>query len=145
MSQPLSVCEAEVDLVLIQTSFLFLWKLCLKNTSLHKENLIYIIKQEGLYQNKVNSSLQCRRILGGRNVVRVCIRHLWFYDSGRLGRVEIVNLTVGVRAPPPHSLWLVPFPPLFGKFQHGAFTSKLRAQRKRLHCRLGQLQPRFHQ
>ena len=44
MSQPLSVCEAEVDLVLIQTSFLFLWKLCLKNTSLHKENMIYIIK-----------------------------------------------------------------------------------------------------
>ena len=71
MSQPLSVSEVEVDLVLIQTSFLFLWKLCLKNTSLHKENMIYIRKQEGLYQNKVNSSLQCRRILGGRNVVRV--------------------------------------------------------------------------
>ena len=38
--------------------------------------------------------------------------------------------------PPPHSLWLAPSPPLFGKFQHGAFTGKLRAQRKRLHCRL---------
>ena len=38
--------------------------------------------------------------------------------------------------PPPRSLWLAPFPPLFGKFQHGAFASKLRAQRKRLHCRL---------
>ena len=25
-------------------------------------------------------------------------RHLWFYDRGRLGRVEIVTLTVGVRA-----------------------------------------------
>ena len=24
-------------------------------------------------------------------------RHLWFYDSGRLGRVEIVTLTVGAR------------------------------------------------
>ena len=38
--------------------------------------------------------------------------------------------------PPPRSLWLAPFPPLFGKFQHGAFASKLRAQRRRLHCRL---------
>ena len=30
-----SECEAEVDLVLIQTSFVFLWKkyLCMKNTS----------------------------------------------------------------------------------------------------------------
>ena len=26
--------------------------------------------------------------------------------------------------PPPRSLWLAPFPPLFGKFQHGAFASK---------------------
>ena len=33
--------------------------------------MIYIIKQEGLDQSKVNSSLQCRRILGGRNLVRV--------------------------------------------------------------------------
>ena len=32
-------------------------KLNLKNTSLHKNNIIYIIKQEGLYQNKVNSRL----------------------------------------------------------------------------------------
>ena len=28
-----------------------------KNTSWHKNNMIYVIKQEGLYQNKVNSSL----------------------------------------------------------------------------------------
>ena len=41
--------------------------------------------------------------------------------------------------PPPRSLWLAPFPPLFGEFQHGAFASKLRAQRKRLHCRLGEI------
>ena len=27
-----------------------------------------------------------------------CSRHLWFYDSGRLGGVEIVTLTVGARA-----------------------------------------------
>ena len=38
--------------------------------------------------------------------------------------------------PPPHFLWLAPSPPLFRKFQHGTFASKLRAQRKRLHCRL---------
>ena len=70
-----------------------------------------------------------------------------------MGRVEIVTLTVGARAkegkggggeekkilfslPAPS---LAPSPPLFGKFQHGAFASKLRAQRKRLHCRLTRL------
>ena len=50
--------ESEVDLVLIQTSgtsFLFLRKLCFKNTIQHKKNLIYIRMQEGLYPNKVNS------------------------------------------------------------------------------------------
>ena len=48
----------------------------------------------------VRISLQCRRILGERNLVRTrncCSRHLWFYDSGRLGRVEIVTLTVGAK------------------------------------------------
>ena len=49
--------EAEGDLVLIQTLSALLWKLFLKNTSWHKNNLIYIIKQEGLYQNKVTFSL----------------------------------------------------------------------------------------
>ena len=38
--------------------------------------------------------------------------------------------------PPPRSLRLAPSPLLFPKFQHGAFVSKLRAQRKRLHCRV---------
>ena len=52
--EPSSECEADGDLVLIQTFFALLWKLFLKNTSKHKNNLIYIIKQEGLYQNKVN-------------------------------------------------------------------------------------------
>ena len=33
VTKPLSEIEAEVGLVLIQTSFLFLWKLCLKDTS----------------------------------------------------------------------------------------------------------------
>ena len=49
--------EGEGDLVLIQTFFALLWKLFLKNTSKHKNNLIYIIKQEGLYQNKLTLSL----------------------------------------------------------------------------------------
>ena len=51
--------------------------------------------------------------------------------SGRLGRVEIATLCEGERRK-----GLAPSPPLFGKFQHGAFASKLRAPRKRLHCRL---------
>ena len=49
--------KGEGDLVLIQTFFSLLWKLFLKNTSEHKNNLIYIIKQEGLYQNKLTLSL----------------------------------------------------------------------------------------
>ena len=49
--------EGEGDLVLIQTFFALLWKLFLKNNSQHKNNLIYIIKQKGLYQNKVTLSL----------------------------------------------------------------------------------------
>ena len=56
---PQPASEYEVDLVLIQNSFALLWKFSLKNTSQHKNNLIYMIKQEGwlLYQNKVNSNL----------------------------------------------------------------------------------------
>ena len=49
--------EGEGDLVLIQTFFALFWKLFLKNTSKHKSNLICIIKQESLYQNKVTLSL----------------------------------------------------------------------------------------
>ena len=37
--------EGEGDLVLIQTFFALLWKLFLKNTSKHENDLIYIIKQ----------------------------------------------------------------------------------------------------
>ena len=54
---PSSECEAEVDLVSIQTFFALLWKLFLETTSEHKNNLIYIIKHEGLYQNKVTVNL----------------------------------------------------------------------------------------
>ena len=51
--------EGEGDLVLIQTFFALLWKLFLKNTSKHKNNLICIIpvKQEGWDQNKVTLNL----------------------------------------------------------------------------------------
>ena len=49
--------EAEGDLVLTQTLSALLWKLFLKNTSWHKNNLIDIIKQEGFYRNKVTLSL----------------------------------------------------------------------------------------
>ena len=49
--------EGEGDLVFIQTFFALLWQLFLRNTSKHKNDLIFIIKQEGLYQNKVTLSL----------------------------------------------------------------------------------------
>ena len=52
--------EAEGDLVLIQPSLLCYgncsWKI-LVSISEHNDNLIYIIKQKGLYQNKVTLSL----------------------------------------------------------------------------------------
>ena len=46
----------------------------------------------------VGYSLQCRRILGGRKLVRVrnIVSAAIFFMSGRLGRVEIVTLRVGV-------------------------------------------------
>ena len=52
VSLPLNECEVEVDLVLTQTSFVFLWK-CM----LGKNNMIYTYttKLQGLYQNNVNS------------------------------------------------------------------------------------------
>ena len=42
-----------------------------------------------------------------------CSRHLWFYDSGRSRRVEIVTLRVGAKAKEGKG-GLAPFPPLFG-------------------------------
>ena len=74
-----------------------------------------------------------------------CYRHLWFYDSGRLWRVEIVTLRVGATvkegkgqgegrkkcgifsriSPPPPPLTLTR--PIFSsllEFQQGAFASK---------------------
>ena len=40
-------------------------------------------------------SLQCRDILGQAKVIMATC-HLWFYHSGRLGRVEITTLGVGI-------------------------------------------------
>ena len=59
VASPLSECEAEVDLGLGQTSFVFLWKLCLKNTRLYKNNMIYIGKQEGLVVSKQGQLQLC--------------------------------------------------------------------------------------
>ena len=54
VSLPLNECEdeVEVDLVLIQTSFLSLWKLYLKTLGSIRTALIpyTVIKQKGLYQ-----------------------------------------------------------------------------------------------
>ena len=64
--------EGEGDLVLIQTFFALLLKLEIVTsiTSKHKNNLIYIIKQEGLYQNKVTLSLasihNCKMAIRGQ-------------------------------------------------------------------------------
>ena len=49
--------QAEGDLVLIQTLSAFLWKLFLKSTSYHKNNLIDIIKQEDHTQPRFHSQL----------------------------------------------------------------------------------------
>jgi len=70
----------------------------------------------------LDTSLQCRRILGGRNLVRVSI---------------LKNIFVAAI----FDFMTAPSPPLFGKFHHGAFASKLRRQRKRLHCRLAENLP----
>ena len=35
-----------------------------KKSYLHKSNMIYIVKREGLYQNKANSSLNCNCKIG---------------------------------------------------------------------------------
>ena len=62
-TEPLSECEAEVDTIKLP-SFSYRCKFCWKKNYLHKNNMIYIIKKEGLYQNKVNSSLDCNCEIG---------------------------------------------------------------------------------
>ena len=58
---PLIEREAEVYLVLIQTSFLLLWKSELKILVCIRITWINIIKQEGCIKTNVNSSLVCNR------------------------------------------------------------------------------------
>ena len=74
---PSSECEADSDLVLIQTPFALLWKLSLKNTSQHKNILIL----EGLYQNKVTVSLasiyNCKMAYWPKPPVRASICIVW--------------------------------------------------------------------
>ena len=86
---PSSECEADGDLVLIQTPFALLWKLSLKNTSQHKNNLIYLIKQEGLYQNKVTVSLasihNCKMAYWPKTPARAFICIVWKF-------VVLINL-----------------------------------------------------
>ena len=79
-----------------------------------------------------------------------CNRHLC-YDGGRLGRVKIVTLRVGARAKEakrggggekntPLLLTRPIFSPLF-EFQHAlSRANHSRARRKRLHCRLSQIE-----
>ena len=86
---PLSECEADGDLVLIQTPFALLWKLSLKNTSQHKNDWIYLIKQEGLYQNKVNVSpasiYNCKMAYWTNTPVRASMCIVWKF-------VVLINL-----------------------------------------------------
>ena len=63
---------------------------------------------------------------GHARLIRGCFSFSQYFRAGVFSSLS---------PPPPRSLWLAPSPPLFGKFQHGAFASKLRAQRKRLNCR----------
>ena len=60
-------------------------------------------------------------------LIRGCFSFSQYFQAG---------IFYSLSPPPPHSLWLAPSPPLFGKFQHGTFVSILPTQRKRLHCRL---------
>ena len=86
-----SQCEADGDLVLIQTPFALLWKLSLKNiyTSKHKNNWIYLIKHEGLYQNKVTvnpaSIHNCKMAYWTKTPVRSSICIVWKF-------VVLINL-----------------------------------------------------
>ena len=71
--------EAEGDLFLLQILSALLWKLFLKNASQHKNNLIDMIKQKGLYQNKVTLSLAS---------IHNCKMAYWKPSSGRSQETE---------------------------------------------------------
>lgn len=80
---------------------------------------------------------QCRRILSGRKFVHVRIVVSAIFDfmterkigerrnSNPKGRFEGLPVFISSLSPPPtRSIWFTPFPPLFGKLQHGDFWSK---------------------
>ena len=62
-----------------------------------------------------------------------CSRYLWFYDSGRLGRVEVATLREPLG-------WVLtrPFPPLFSSLKRVLSRTKTsaRPRKERLYCRL---------
>ena len=97
----------------------------------------------------INSSLlflrQCESLHWGDCLVVLLLSATHFRKSGHARLIKgcfsfsqcfRAGVFSSLSPPPPRSLWLAPSPPLFGKFQHGAFASKLRARRKRLHYRL---------
>ena len=97
----------------------------------------------------INSSLffsrQCKSLDWSDCLVVFLLSATHFWKSGHAHLIRgcfsfsqcfSAGVFSSLSPPPPHSLWLAPSPPLFGKFQHGTFASKLRAQRKSLHCRL---------
>ena len=64
------------------------------------DSAIQRLNDQELVFSRIKGSLQWRRILGGPNLVHVCIvvATIFDFDRGRLGRVEIVTLGVGARA-----------------------------------------------
>ena len=60
------------------------------------------------------------RKIGHARLIKGCFSFSQCFQAGVFSSLSL---------PYPRSLWLAPFPPLFGKFQHGAFVSKLHAQR----------------
>jgi len=82
--------------------------------------------KESEFSKSLLISLQCRRILGGRNLVRgrnIVVAAIFdFMTVEDWGVSTLESFNIGSFN--------------IGKFQHGAFASNLRAQRKRLHCTL---------
>ena len=67
-----------------------------------------------MFRRRKETSLQCRRILGGRKLlgyVRTVAEPPSCYDGGRVGRVKIVTLRVGAKAK--EGKRGGPFPPSF--------------------------------
>ena len=84
--------EADGDLVLIQIFFALLWKLFLKIQFSIRitswNNLIYIINQEGLYQNEVTLSLA---------FMHSCKMVYWYYELKPKSGAALGGRVLGVR------------------------------------------------